>query len=142
MRRGRLVAAVAAAAATAALGRRAWLTRETPEEKETREHNPLVLCHGFMGGYGLPYLSQIHGMPSVGYFRGVAEFVEEETERAVLVTAVPATGSIDERARRLAVQIELFVSAMREQTGLPDLRVNIIAHSMGVSCAPVSDVLV
>ncbi|KAH9822529.1 Alpha/Beta hydrolase protein [Melampsora americana] len=80
---------------------------------------PLVLCHGLfgfdlIGPEALPPLR-------ISYWRGVKEALEKEGVE-VLVARVPASASIEERARILAQFIE---------EKLPGREVNLIGHSMG-----------
>lgn len=81
--------------------------------------HPLVLCHGLfgfdlIGPQALPPLR-------ISYWRGVKEALEKEGVE-VLVARVPASASIEERARILAQFIE---------EKLPGREVNLIGHSMG-----------
>lgn len=80
---------------------------------------PIVLCHGLygfdkIGPESLPYL-QVH------YWGGIKEALEKLGAK-VIVTRVPATGDVYERARILNKQLEEI---------LPGENVNFVAHSMG-----------
>lgn len=78
---------------------------------------PIVLAHGLFGfsriGVGRITLTS--------YFRRIPEALRESGNR-VLTTRVPSIAGIDQRARRLAEQIDF---------AFPDERVHIIGHSMG-----------
>ncbi|KAI1171504.1 Alpha/Beta hydrolase protein [Nemania sp. FL0916] len=80
---------------------------------------PIVLAHGFLG------FAELHltpgWLPPVSYWRGIAEALEANGVH-VITTTVPPSGSIEQRAEKLAHGIA-DAAGGRE--------VNIIAHSMG-----------
>ncbi|KAI1130090.1 Alpha/Beta hydrolase protein [Nemania abortiva] len=80
---------------------------------------PIVLAHGLLG------FAELHltpgWLPPVYYWRGISEALEANGVH-VITTTVPPSGSIEQRAERLAGGIA-DAAAGRE--------VNIIAHSMG-----------
>lgn len=80
---------------------------------------PVVFAHGL---FGFDYIGPA-SIPSlqVSYWRGVREALEEIGVE-VLITSVPASASIEERAKKLCEQIEKSMEG-RE--------VNLIGHSMG-----------
>lgn len=89
------------------------------QEQYSTPKNPIVLAHGLMGfdEWRLlgPYLPGIH------YWRGITEaFARNGIE--CITTAVPRTGSIQERAEKLMDEIA---------TKARGRHVNIVAHSMG-----------
>ncbi|KAG0149609.1 hypothetical protein CROQUDRAFT_39614 [Cronartium quercuum f. sp. fusiforme G11] len=84
-----------------------------------KPRHPLVLCHGL---FGFDLIGP-EALPSlrISYWKGVKEALEEQGVE-VLVARVPASASIEERARILAQFIE---------EKLPGREVNLIGHSMG-----------
>ncbi|HEB61321.1 MAG TPA: hypothetical protein ENJ06_05795 [Phycisphaeraceae bacterium] len=82
-----------------------------------RLKHPLILAHGLLGSdyYGL------FGIKIACYFRQIPQRFEQAGNR-VMVTRVPATGSIRERAKVLKKQI---------RSRFADEPVHVIAHSMG-----------
>ncbi|KEF56898.1 triacylglycerol lipase [Exophiala aquamarina CBS 119918] len=80
---------------------------------------PIVLAHGLMGFDELRLAGQY--LPSLHYWRGIKDAFNEHGIECI-TTAVPTTGSIDERAKALYSQI---------LEKLPAEPVNIVAHSMG-----------
>jgi len=89
--------------------------RVRPVRQRSRTRHPIVLAHGFGGGFD-PLLPQQLG---VQYFRGIPDALRSQGH-VVHVAHVSPTASIERRAKSLAKQIRQF-----------DSRVNIIAHSMG-----------
>ena len=88
-----------------------------PQTKLARLGEPIVLAHGLFGFARIG----VGRLTFTSYFRGIPEALTEAGNR-VLVTRVPAIGSVDARAARLAEQIlEAF----------PDEPVHLIGHSMG-----------
>lgn len=88
-------------------------------EKYDTPRHPIVLAHGLMGFDELRLVGKY--LPGVQYWRGITDaFRQNEVE--VITTAVPTTGSIEERAKALHEQI-------KEKAAGKD--VNIVAHSMG-----------
>lgn len=81
--------------------------------------NPIVLAHGLMGFDELRLAGKY--LPGVQYWRGITDAMHQN-QIDVITTAVPSTGSIEERGRALHEQIKL------KATGKS---VNIVAHSMG-----------
>ncbi|KAI5995744.1 Alpha/Beta hydrolase protein [Pisolithus orientalis] len=80
--------------------------------------NYIVLCHGFVG---------TDSMMGLSYFNGVKD---DLTSRGckVIVPKVSMTGSIDERAKQLDLQIEDLLN-LRSSSAKPGL--HLICHSMG-----------
>jgi triacylglycerol lipase len=89
----------------------------TPEIMTASLDAPIVLSHGLFGFARLG----VGRITLTSYFRRIPEVLRESGNR-VLVSRVPAIAGIDERASRLAEQIDL---------AFPDERVHIIGHSMG-----------
>lgn len=88
------------------------------DEYDVPKH-PIVLAHGLMGFDELRIAGKY--LPGVQYWRGITDaMIQNNIE--VITTAVPTTGSIDERAHALHEQI---------RTKAAGKDVNIIAHSMG-----------
>src|SRR4029079_8661142 len=79
--------------------------------------SPIVLVHGLLGFDRL----QIAGTTLVNYFPGVVELLQKAGNR-VLIPALPPTGAVEERARRLK-------NFILQQS--PNEPVHLIAHSMG-----------
>jgi len=98
-------------------------TVEDEEEAIARRHqapkHPIVFCHGLfgfdhLGPASLPALQ-------ISHWRGIKEVLEgNKTE--VSIARVPATSSIEERARTLKAHIEEH---------FPGRTVNLVGHSMG-----------
>lgn len=82
---------------------------------------PIVLCHGFCGW---------QGEGATAYFRGVAEWLEDERNCVVITTKVQPLSSIHARAEQLAQQVRLYVQEMRQEKGQEKMRVNLVCHSM------------
>ena len=82
-----------------------------------RLKSPIVLAHGLLGFARMV----VRGITLATYFRGIPKILEEGGNR-VVVTSVPATGSIAARAEALKREIQSHVG--RET-------VHVIAHSMG-----------
>ncbi|EXJ87237.1 triacylglycerol lipase [Capronia epimyces CBS 606.96] len=89
------------------------------QERYSTPQHPIVLAHGLMGfdewRLAGPYLPGIH------YWRGITEAFGRNGIECI-TTAVPRTGSIEERAAVLMEEIA---------HKLPGRQVNIVAHSMG-----------
>ncbi|GAB0143136.1 hypothetical protein EsHS_00003663 [Epichloe bromicola] len=77
---------------------------------------PIVLAHGLLGFSEL----RLPGLPTIHYWHGIKEALTAQGAR-VMTTSVPPSGSIGDRAAKLADEIAA-------QHAGP---VNIIAHSMG-----------
>lgn len=90
--------------------------RRCAAQAERKEPKLLVLAHGFWGG------SRIQLTP-FDYWRGITEGLQLEGYE-VLVTEVPATATVAERADSLAEQIASWDRRAGE-------RVTVLAHSMG-----------
>src|SRR5262245_26529161 len=82
-----------------------------------RLHAPIVLAHGLLGFARLA----VRGITVATYFRGIPRLLEDLGNRVILTT-VPATGSIATRSDALRREIQSHVG--REP-------VHVIAHSMG-----------
>lgn len=89
------------------------------QEKYNVPKHPIVLAHGLMGFDELRLVGKL--LPGVQYWRGITEAMRLNNIE-VITTAVPTTGSIEERAHVLHEQIK---------TKAAGKDVNIIAHSMG-----------
>ena len=79
--------------------------------------SPIVLVHGLLGFSCL----ELAGAKFANYFRGIPELLAPTGNR-VLTPALPLTGSVEDRAKRLK-------DAITEHVGTEP--VHIIAHSMG-----------
>lgn len=88
-------------------------------EKYDTPKNPIVLAHGLMGFDELRLVGKF--LPGIQYWRGITDAYRQNHIESY-TTAVPSTGSIEERAKALHEQIK-FKAAGKD--------VNIIAHSMG-----------
>ncbi len=82
-----------------------------------RLQSPIVLAHGLLGFARMA----VRGITLATYFRGIPKFLEQAGNRVIL-SGVPATGSVATRAESLKREI-------RNQAGHEP--VHIIAHSMG-----------
>jgi len=80
---------------------------------------PIVLAHGLMGFDELRLVGKL--LPGIQYWRGISDAYRQNNIE-VITTAVPATGSIEERAQVLHEQIKAKAAGKD---------VNIVAHSMG-----------
>ena len=89
------------------------------KEKYQSPKHPVVLAHGLMGFDELHLAGRF--LSAVQYWRGIKE-VLTANDVEVITTSVPATGSIEARAR--ALEQEITTKAAGKD-------VNIIAHSMG-----------
>lgn len=88
-------------------------------ERYQSPKHPVVLAHGLMGFDELRLAGRF--LSGVQYWRGIKE-VLKANDIEVITTSVPATGSIEARAR--ALKHEIATKAAGKD-------VNIIAHSMG-----------
>jgi len=113
-----ILLAVALAAVLAAglyVRSRKRLRRALPARRAPRLRHPVVLAHGVLGFDEIAVAGRRHR-----YFRNIADALEPlggQFHHA----RVPATGAVADRAEHLAELIR----------GLPEGRVNIVAHSMG-----------
>lgn len=82
-----------------------------------RLQSPIVLAHGLLGFARMA----VRGVTMASYFRGIPQFLEQFGNRVIL-SSVPATGSIASRAQALKREIHLHVGHEP---------VHVIAHSMG-----------
>jgi len=89
------------------------------QDKYDTPKHPIVLAHGLMGFDELRIAGKL--LPGVQYWRGISDAYRQNGIE-VITTAVPTTGSIQERAEVLHEQIK---------TKAAGKDVNIIAHSMG-----------
>ena len=85
---------------------------------QTPKH-PVVLAHGLLGFDELRLAGRI--LPGVHYWRGITEALTAN-HIEVILTSVPPSASIEERAAKLSEEIEHKAGGKN---------VNIIAHSMG-----------
>ncbi|KAI9706038.1 MAG: hypothetical protein M1836_005444 [Candelina mexicana] len=81
--------------------------------------NPIVLAHGLLGFDELHLAG--HLLPGIHYWRGITEALAIK-DIEVITASVPASASIEQRAAKLAADIEKKAGGKQ---------VNIIAHSMG-----------
>lgn len=88
-------------------------------EKYDTPKSPIVLAHGLMGFDELRLVGKL--LPGIKYWRGITD-AYQQNQISCYTTAVPSTGSIEERAMALHEQIKA------KATGKD---VNIVAHSMG-----------
>jgi len=98
--------------------------RDEPPWAKVKEHYqkpklPMVFCHGLFG-FDTLGPSSVPAM-QISYWRGVKEALESIGVE-VVITSVPASASIEDRARTLAEQIS---SKMQGR------ELNLIGHSMG-----------
>ncbi|RDA95795.1 hypothetical protein CP533_5154 [Ophiocordyceps camponoti-saundersi (nom. inval.)] len=87
-----------------------------------RKRRTTVLAHGLLGFSELTVLPA--PVPPVQYWHGIKQALVAQGCPSVITTSVPPSGSIEQRAAKLAADIDAATSA---RTG----PVNIIAHSMG-----------
>ncbi|KAH0606776.1 uncharacterized protein H6S33_003610 [Morchella sextelata] len=90
----------------------------TIRENYRKPKNPIVLCHGLLGFKELRLAGQM--LPGIAYWRGITEVLTANGVE-VITTTVPASGSIEVRAKALAAEIE---------QELKGRSVNLIGHSM------------
>lgn len=88
-------------------------------EKYDTPKNAIVLAHGLMGFDEFRLVGNL--LPGIQYWRGITDAYRQNNIQAY-TTAVPSTGSIEERAQVLHEQIKSKAAGKD---------VNIIAHSMG-----------
>lgn len=91
----------------------------TLRSKYQTSHSPIVLAHGLMGFDELRLVGSL--LPGVHYWRGITEALIANGNEVIL-TSVPPSASIEERAAKLSDDIEKKAGGKS---------VNIIAHSMG-----------
>ena len=82
-------------------------------------HHPIVLAHGLLGFDELKLAGKL--LPGVHYWRGITEALTANGVKVIL-TSVPPSASIEERAVKLSEEIKQKAGGQS---------VNIIAHSMG-----------
>jgi triacylglycerol lipase len=92
--------------------KRADLGTDTPK-------HPIVLAHGLLGFDELRLAGTL--LPGVHYWRGITEAMKANGME-IITASVPASGSIEERAKKLGEDIAEKANGKS---------VNIIAHSMG-----------
>ncbi|KAI0473128.1 alpha/beta-hydrolase [Xylariaceae sp. FL0804] len=80
---------------------------------------PIVLAHGLLGFAELSVAGA--WLPAIHYWRGISDGLRANGVR-VITTAVPPSGTIEQRAQKLAESIAEAAQGKR---------VNIVAHSMG-----------
>ncbi|KAL2171601.1 hypothetical protein VTG60DRAFT_2434 [Thermothelomyces hinnuleus] len=85
---------------------------------EAPQH-PIVLAHGLLGFAELELAGSY--LPSIQYWRGIKEALSANNAE-VITASVPPSGSIEQRAAKLAKDIEAQARGKS---------VNIVAHSMG-----------
>jgi len=91
----------------------------TLRSKYSTPKSPIVLAHGLMGFDELRLVGKL--LPGVHYWRGITEALTANGNEVIL-TSVPPSASIEERAAKLSDEIEKKAGGKS---------VNIIAHSMG-----------
>ncbi|PON26090.1 hypothetical protein TGAM01_v205034 [Trichoderma gamsii] len=84
---------------------------------------PIVLAHGLLGFSELRVSALL---PPIEYWHGIKQALTQNN-CAVITASVPPSGSIEERAAKLAADIVAQTSRDKHETPT----VNIIAHSMG-----------
>ena len=82
-----------------------------------RLQSPIVLAHGLLGFARMA----VRGVTVATYFRGIPQFLQQLGNRVIL-SAVPATGSIASRAEALKQEIRAHVGHEP---------VHVVAHSLG-----------
>lgn len=102
-----------------ALGLRITDTFATIRSGCRAPRNPIVLAHGLLGFDEIHLASNL--LPGVHYWRGITEALHGNGA-SVITASVPASASIEVRARKLGEQVEAQADGAS---------VNIIAHSMG-----------
>ncbi|KAF8519103.1 alpha/beta-hydrolase [Hysterangium stoloniferum] len=89
-------------------------------QKYRSPRNPIVFCHGLLG-FDSIQLGASFAPVQVSHWRGIMEVLEANGAE-VLITRVPATSSIDERAKVLDERIsEVY----------PGREIHLLGHSMG-----------
>ena len=91
----------------------------TLRSKYQTPRSPIVLAHGLLGFDELRLVGNL--LPGVHYWRGITEALTANGMEVIL-TSVPPSASIEERAAKLSSDIEKKAGGKS---------VNIIAHSMG-----------
>ncbi|MCJ1272911.1 hypothetical protein MMC21_000700 [Puttea exsequens] len=81
--------------------------------------NPIVLAHGLLGFDELRLVGKL--LPGVHYWRGITEALTANGIEVIL-TSVPPSGSIEERAAKLSDDISMKAGGKS---------VNVVGHSMG-----------
>ncbi|KAL7417392.1 Alpha/Beta hydrolase protein [Mrakia frigida] len=93
--------------------------QENIQKRHTPPKNPIVFCHGL---FGFDILGPASLPPlQISHWRGIREILEANGAE-VFITRVPATSSIEERAKILMKSIE---------DRYPGREVNLVGHSMG-----------
>lgn len=90
--------------------------------------NPVILAHGLLGFEELNIIPRQLG-GGIHYWRGITEALQAKGIEVITAT-VPASGSVEARAKKLGEDIE------RKAKGKS---VNIIAHSMVIILSSLSD---
>ncbi|KJZ78693.1 hypothetical protein HIM_02084 [Hirsutella minnesotensis 3608] len=115
------------------------LGREIADEYATIRENyatpkhPIVLAHGLLG---FSELSLVSALPPVQYWYGIKQALTAQGCPSVITASVPPSGSIQERAAKLAQDIAAACPPCQASSSGPGagngpVPVNIIAHSMG-----------
>ncbi|KAK5006852.1 hypothetical protein LTR28_006004 [Elasticomyces elasticus] len=86
--------------------------------------NPIILAHGLLGFDELRIAGTV--LPGIHYWRGITEALAAKGVEVITAT-VPASGSIEMRAKKLGEDIEAKAKGKS---------VNIIAHSMDARASP------
>ncbi|GFP56437.1 hypothetical protein ACSS6W_006721 [Trichoderma asperelloides] len=105
-------------------GRRIHDEYATIRENYATPKHPIVLAHGLLGFSELRVSALL---PPIEYWHGIKQALAQNN-CAVITASVPPTGSIEERAAKLAADILAQTSTHKEHAAPT---VNIIAHSMG-----------
>ncbi|RDA88366.1 hypothetical protein CP532_5613 [Ophiocordyceps camponoti-leonardi (nom. inval.)] len=96
-------------------------------DKYATPKHPIVLAHGLLGFSELTLLPA-SVFPPVQYWHGIKQALLAQGCPSVITTSVPPSGSIEQRAAKLAADIAAAAATTRTARTTP---VNIIAHSMG-----------
>ncbi|KAM4065990.1 lipase [Hirsutella rhossiliensis] len=112
------------------LGREIAHDYATIRESYATPKHPIVLAHGLLG---FSELSISSAFPPLQYWHGIKQALAAQGCSNVTTASVPPSGSIEERAAKLAADIAAAFppSSPAPRTGEGTVPVNIIAHSMG-----------
>lgn len=100
-----------------------------PPPRAATPRYPVVLAHGLFGFAELPLARPL---PPVQYWRGIKQALAAQGCPLVVTPSVPPSGSIEERAAKLAADIEAALPRRPGGDGGGGaVPVSIIAHSMG-----------
>ncbi|KAK1247015.1 hypothetical protein MKX08_000817 [Trichoderma sp. CBMAI-0020] len=113
-------------------GRRIHDDYATIRENYATPKHPIVLAHGLLGFSELRVSALL---PPIEYWHGITQALTQNN-CTVITASVPPTGSIEERAAKLAADIlaqtsKARASARATHAAASPSTVNIVAHSMG-----------